>query len=73
MKFFDSSSIYCDILWYPLMPFLQAYKRMTERGYRISNLDVTLILQAPKVNLMNELIKISGLWSHNVDESIFYE
>ena len=22
---------------------------MTERGYRISNLDVTLILQAPKV------------------------
>jgi len=26
-----------------------AYKRMTERGYRISNVDVTLILQAPKV------------------------
>lgn len=27
----------------------EAYKRMTERGYRISNLDVTLILQTPKV------------------------
>jgi len=27
----------------------EAYKRMTARGYRISNLDVTLILQAPKV------------------------
>lgn len=27
----------------------EAYKRMDERGYKISNLDVTLILQAPKV------------------------
>ena len=33
----------------------EAYKRMTERGYRISNLDVTLILQAPKV-LCNYLL-----------------
>ena len=31
---------------------LQAYKRMTERGYRIGNLDVTLILQAPKVPII---------------------
>ena len=29
---------------------IEAYKRMTDRNYRISNLDVTLILQAPKVN-----------------------
>lgn len=28
----------------------EAYKRMNERGYKIGNLDVTLILQAPKVN-----------------------
>jgi len=27
----------------------EAYKKMTEKGYRIGNLDVTLILQAPKV------------------------
>ena len=27
----------------------EAYRRMTERGYRISNCDVTLILQKPKV------------------------
>ena len=27
----------------------EAYKRMTERGYRIGNVDVTLILQKPKV------------------------
>ena len=27
----------------------EAHKRMKERGYRIGNLDVTLILQAPKV------------------------
>eukprot|EP01035_Chromulina_nebulosa_P020238 gene20238-26275_t len=28
---------------------IEAYNRMIERGYRISNLDVTLILQSPKV------------------------
>ena len=28
---------------------IEAYKRMTERGYKIGNLDVTLILQSPKV------------------------
>ena len=27
----------------------EAYKRMTDRGYRIGNVDVTLILQSPKV------------------------
>ena len=28
----------------------EAYKRMKERGYKIGNLDVTLILQSPKVS-----------------------
>ena len=28
----------------------EAFRRMEERGYRIGNLDVTLILQAPKAN-----------------------
>mmetsp|Transcript_38329 Transcript_38329/g.120195 ORF Transcript_38329/g.120195 Transcript_38329/m.120195 type:complete len:83 (-) Transcript_38329:223-471(-) len=27
----------------------EAFRRMDERGYRIGNVDVTLILQAPKV------------------------
>jgi 2-C-methyl-D-erythritol 2,4-cyclodiphosphate synthase len=34
----------------------EAYKRMTERKYRISNLDVTLILQTPKVLISCMLI-----------------
>ncbi|RYY84694.1 hypothetical protein EON63_08680 [archaeon] len=28
----------------------EAYRRMAQRGYRVSNLDVTLVLQAPKVS-----------------------
>ena len=35
----------------------EAYKRMTERGYRIGNLDVTLILQAPKVKDIKPAMK----------------
>ena len=35
----------------------EAYKRMTERGYRISNLDVTLILQTPKVMSIKPAMK----------------
>jgi 2-C-methyl-D-erythritol 2,4-cyclodiphosphate synthase len=33
----------------------EAFKRMDGRGYRIGNLDVTLILQAPKVCPRNSL------------------
>ena len=29
----------------------EAYKRMTDRGYRLGNCDVTLICQKPKVNV----------------------
>jgi 2-C-methyl-D-erythritol 2,4-cyclodiphosphate synthase len=35
----------------------EAYKRMTERGYRIGNLDVTLILQTPKVKDIKPAMK----------------
>eukprot|EP01036_Dinobryon_divergens_P025212 gene25212-33738_t len=35
----------------------EAYKKMSERGYRIGNLDVTLILQTPKVKDIKPLMK----------------
>ena len=35
----------------------EAYKRMDDRGYRIGNLDVTLILQAPKVKDIKPMMK----------------
>lgn len=35
----------------------EAYKRMDERGYRIGNLDVTLILQTPKVKDIKAAMK----------------
>mmetsp|Transcript_16390 Transcript_16390/g.22589 ORF Transcript_16390/g.22589 Transcript_16390/m.22589 type:complete len:214 (+) Transcript_16390:29-670(+) len=35
----------------------EAYKRMTERGYKIGNLDVTLILQTPKVKDIKPAMK----------------
>jgi len=35
----------------------EAYKRMNERGYRIGNLDVTLILQTPKVKDIKPAMK----------------
>lgn len=37
------------VLVMPSTHFLQAYSRMTARGYEIGNVDVTLILQRPKV------------------------
>ncbi|KAJ1399129.1 2-C-methyl-D-erythritol 2,4-cyclodiphosphate synthase chloroplast precursor [Ochromonadaceae sp. CCMP2298] len=36
---------------------IEAVKRMDERGYRIGNLDVTLILQAPKVKDIKPAMK----------------
>eukprot|EP01039_Chlorochromonas_danica_P000844 gene844-919_t len=35
----------------------EAYKRMIDKGYRIGNLDVTLILQTPKVKDIKPLMK----------------
>lgn len=35
----------------------EAYRRMDERGYRIGNVDVTLILQKPKVKDIKPLMK----------------
>lgn len=35
----------------------EAYKKMTERGYKIGNLDITLILQSPKVKDIKPAMK----------------
>ena len=35
----------------------EAYKRMNDRGYKISNLDITLILQSPKVKDIKPAMK----------------
>jgi 2-C-methyl-D-erythritol 2,4-cyclodiphosphate synthase len=35
----------------------EAYKRMDKRGYRIGNLDITLILQTPKVKDIKAAMK----------------
>lgn len=49
----------------------EAYKRMDERGYRIGNLDVTLILQTPKVKDIKAAMKenIVALL-HSVDNRV---
>ena len=44
----------------------EAYKRMDERGYRIGNCDVTLILQKPKVNVEFEGVHTKNRMKENV-------
>ena len=44
----------------------EAYKRMGERGYRIGNCDVTLILQKPKVNVEHEGVHVKNRMKENL-------
>jgi 2-C-methyl-D-erythritol 2,4-cyclodiphosphate synthase len=44
----------------------EAYKRMGERGYRIGNCDVTLILQKPKVNVEYEGVHVKNRMKENL-------
>ena len=44
----------------------EAYKRMCERGYRIGNCDVTLILQKPKVNVEHEGVHVKNRMKENL-------
>ena len=50
----------------------EAYKKMTERGYRVGNLDVTLILQAPKVmdfkpKMKENIVSLLHTWPNRVN------
>jgi len=44
----------------------EAYSRMRRRGYRIGNVDVTLICQKPRVNVMHEGHQVKELMMENL-------
>ena len=44
----------------------EAYSRMRGRGYRVGNLDVTLICQKPRVNVMHEGNQVKELMMSNL-------
>jgi len=44
----------------------EAYSRMRERGYRIGNVDVTLICQKPRVNVMHEGHQVKEIMIGNI-------
>jgi len=44
----------------------EAYDRMRQRGYRIGNVDVTLICQKPRVNVMHEGKQVKELMVDNL-------
>mmetsp|Transcript_68648 Transcript_68648/g.119227 ORF Transcript_68648/g.119227 Transcript_68648/m.119227 type:complete len:276 (+) Transcript_68648:69-896(+) len=44
----------------------EAYSRMQQRGYRVGNVDVTLICQKPRVNVMHEGNQVKELMMKNI-------
>ena len=44
----------------------EAYSRMRKRGYRIGNVDVTLICQKPRVNVVHEGNQVKELMISNI-------
>lgn len=44
----------------------EAYSRMQQRGYRVGNVDVTLICQKPRVNVMHEGNQVKEMMMKNL-------